>query len=193
MWERTITIGSAGKAFSVTGWKLGWAYGPENLIKNLQIVHQNCVGTCPTHTQEATAIAIEHELGRLNSSESFFRNLAVELEGKRDFITNTLKSVGMIPTVPQGGYFIIADWSHLENKVDLSTETDPYKDYRFTKWMTKNIGLQGIPPTAFYSTPNKSLAENLVRFCFIKKDETLEDASDILENWFGSPNRKYSP
>ncbi len=92
MWERTITIGSAGKAFSVTGWKLGWAYGPENLIKNLQIVHQNCVGTCPTHTQEATAIAIEHELGRLNSSESFFRNLAVELEGKRDYITNTLKS-----------------------------------------------------------------------------------------------------
>lgn len=51
MWERTITIGSAGKTFSVTGWKLGWAYGPQNLIKNLQIVHQNCVYTCATPIQ----------------------------------------------------------------------------------------------------------------------------------------------
>lgn len=51
MWERTITIGSAGKTFSVTGWKLGWAYGPQNLIKNLQIVHQNTVYTCATPLQ----------------------------------------------------------------------------------------------------------------------------------------------
>lgn len=51
MWERTITIGSAGKTFSVTGWKTGWAYGPENLMKNLQVVHQNCVYTCNTTIQ----------------------------------------------------------------------------------------------------------------------------------------------
>jgi hypothetical protein len=51
MWERTITICSAGKTFSVTGWKLGWAYGPENLMKNLQTVHQNTVYTCPTPIQ----------------------------------------------------------------------------------------------------------------------------------------------
>ena len=51
MWERTITIGSAGKTFSVTGWKIGWAYGPENLMKNLQMVHQNCVYTCATPVQ----------------------------------------------------------------------------------------------------------------------------------------------
>lgn len=51
MEERTITIGSVGKTFSVTGWKIGWAYGPANLINNLQIVHQNCVYTCPTPIQ----------------------------------------------------------------------------------------------------------------------------------------------
>lgn len=51
MWERTITIGSAGKTFSVTGWKTGWAYGPANLMINLQMVHQNCVYTCPTPIQ----------------------------------------------------------------------------------------------------------------------------------------------
>ena len=51
MYERTITIGSAGKTFSVTGWKLGWAYGPENLLKNVKIVHQNSVYTCATPIQ----------------------------------------------------------------------------------------------------------------------------------------------
>lgn len=51
MWERTITIGSSGKTFSVTGWKIGWAYGPANLMKHLQAVHQNSVYTCPTPIQ----------------------------------------------------------------------------------------------------------------------------------------------
>jgi len=51
MWERTITIGSAGKTFSVTGWKTGWAYGPAKLMRNLQTVHQNCVYTCSTPIQ----------------------------------------------------------------------------------------------------------------------------------------------
>ena len=55
MWDRTITIGSAGKTFSVTGWKLGWAIGPEHLIRNCQVVHQNCVYACPTPTQEVVA------------------------------------------------------------------------------------------------------------------------------------------
>jgi len=51
MYERTITIGSAGKTFSVTGWKIGWAYGPANLLRNLQVVHQNSVYTCSTPIQ----------------------------------------------------------------------------------------------------------------------------------------------
>ena len=55
MWDRTITIGSAGKTFSVTGWKLGWAIGPEHLIRNCQVVHQNCIYTCNTPCQEAVA------------------------------------------------------------------------------------------------------------------------------------------
>lgn len=51
MWERTITIGSAGKTFSMTGWKLGWAYGPENIMRNLQVVHQIAIYTCATPVQ----------------------------------------------------------------------------------------------------------------------------------------------
>lgn len=55
-----------------------------------------------------------------------------------------------------------------DKKVKLEEEKDPYRDYRFTKWMTKNVGLQGIPPSAVYSDPHKKLGENFVRYCFIK-------------------------
>lgn len=56
----------------------------------------------------------------------------------------------------------------LEDKVDLSSETDKYKDFRFVKWMSKNVKLQGIPFSAFYSERNKNIAENYLRFCFFK-------------------------
>lgn len=80
---------------------------------------------------------------------------------------------------------MLADWHALAGKVDLSSETDKWKDYRFTKWMTKNIKLQGIPPTAFYGEADKPLAENYVRYCFFKKDETLDEAAKILRKWKG--------
>lgn len=183
MWERTITVGSAGKTFSVTGWKIGWAYGPAALMTNLQMVHQNSVYTCATPIQEAIAIAFETELPRLDSKECYFNSLPAELTAKRDFMVNVLNKVGMNATVPEGGFFVVADWSKLASKVDFSTETDARRDYRFTKWMTKTLGLQGIPPSAFYSEPNKHLAEDYVRYCFFKKDENLQKAAEILENW----------
>lgn len=183
MWERTITIGSAGKTFSVTGWKLGWAYGPANLLVNMQMIHQNSVYTGVTPIQEATAMAFEKELTRLNDNECYFNSISVELEPKRDYMAKILQDAGMNPIVPEGGYFMIADWSPLESKVDLNSEKDKYRDYRFTKWMTKKIGLQGIPPTAFYSVPHKPLAENYVRYCFIKKDENLQQAAELLKKW----------
>jgi kynurenine--oxoglutarate transaminase/cysteine-S-conjugate beta-lyase/glutamine--phenylpyruvate transaminase len=79
-----------------------------------------------------------------------------------------LADVGMFPTIPEGGYFMVANWTALEKKVKLEEETDTYKDYKFTKWMTKNVGLQGIPPSAFYSKEHKQLGEDFVRYCFIK-------------------------
>jgi kynurenine---oxoglutarate transaminase / cysteine-S-conjugate beta-lyase / glutamine---phenylpyruvate transaminase len=183
MWERTITIGSAGKTFSATGWKIGWSYGPANLLRNLQMVHQNSVYTCATPLQEALAIAFELELSRIDSPESFFNSIKTELVEKRDYMAKILTETGFEVTLPEAGYFMIANWSKLSDKVDLSSETDKYKDYRFTKWMTKNISLQGIPPSAFYTTPNKHLGEDFVRYCYIKKNETLQEAANILKQW----------
>ena len=113
----------------------------------MQLVHQNSVYTCATPLQEAAAIGFEYELSRFNTSESFFKSLAVELKEKRNLMANFLVASGFEPTIPDAGYFMIANWSHLANKVDMESETDEHKDYRFTKFMTKNIGLQGM----FYS------------------------------------------
>lgn len=186
MWERTITIGSAGKTFSVTGWKTGWAYGPANLMHNLQMVHQNCVYVCTTPIQEAVACGFEHELTQLGKDECYFISLPRELEGKRDYMVKFLSEAGMKPIIPEGGYFIMADYSPLVKNIDLSSEKDKYKDYRFTKWMTKNVGLQGIPSTAFYSEPHKNLSEEFVRYCFIKEDKNLQKAAELLINWRNS-------
>lgn len=86
-----------------------------------------------------------------------------------------------------------------EPKLNFNGENDEYKDMRFTKWMSKSLGLQGIPPSAFYSNKNRVLGENYIRFCFMKvyliirqlsyihvilylqKDETLKEAAKILE------------
>ncbi|XP_014216857.1 kynurenine--oxoglutarate transaminase 3 isoform X2 [Copidosoma floridanum] len=183
MYERTITIGSAGKTFSVTGWKTGWAYGPANLMKNLQIVHQNSLYTCTTPLQEAVAIGFEEELKKFGQPDCYFTSLAEELMPKRDYMAKFLSEVGMYPTVPEGGYFMVANWTALKDKVTLEEETDTYKDYKFTKWMTKNVGIQGIPPSAFYSEEHKYLGEDNVRYCFIKKDENLKQAEEILMKW----------
>jgi len=127
MWERTITVGSAGKTFSVTGWKVGWAYGPPNLMKNLQIVHQNCVYTCNTLVQEAVARAFETEMDRFDSPECYMKSIVEELEPKRDFMANMLRDVGMRPIIPEGGYFMLADWSAL-GKIS-GTETIVLQNY----------------------------------------------------------------
>lgn len=67
--------------------------------------------------------------------------------------------------------------------MDLASELDVQKDYRFTKWMIKHVGLQGIPPSVFYSDDHKILIENYVRYCFFKKDENLQKVEQILKNW----------
>ncbi|KAJ8980218.1 hypothetical protein NQ317_010214 [Molorchus minor] len=180
MWERTVTVGSAGKTFCMTGWKVGWVYGPTRLLRSLQIVHQSAVFSGSTIEQEAVAVAFERELSLLGQNGSYFKKLEEGLRSKRDFMVKILLDTKMKPVIPDGGIFVIADWSQLESLVDLNSESDHNKDFRFTKWMVKNIGLQGIPPTVFYNENNKKIIENYVRFCFIKEEANLVKAQEAL-------------
>uniref|UniRef100_A0A8C3WWZ0 Kynurenine--oxoglutarate transaminase 3 n=2 Tax=Catagonus wagneri TaxID=51154 RepID=A0A8C3WWZ0_9CETA len=183
MWERTITVGSAGKTFSVTGWKLGWSIGPKHLIKHLQTVQQNSIYTCPTPLQEALAQALWIDIKRMDAPECYFNSLPRELEVKRDRMVRLLESVGLRPIVPDGGYFIIADVSLLDADLsDMENSNEPY-DYKFVKWMTKNKKLSAIPVSAFCNAELKTQFEKFVRFCFIKKDTTLDAAEEIIKTW----------
>ncbi|KAK7598286.1 hypothetical protein V9T40_006521 [Parthenolecanium corni] len=183
MWERTLTIGSAGKTFSVTGWKCGWMYGPDFLVRNAVIAHQNNVYCFSTPIQEALARCFEKEIDLLDTPNCYFQSLPNHLLPKRDAFMKTLVDAGFKPTIPEAGYFVIADWSSLAKRVDLSSEPDKEKDYKFAKWLTKNVKLLAIPPSAFYNKEHKYLSQENLRFCFFKKDETLKEARNILTNW----------
>jgi kynurenine--oxoglutarate transaminase/cysteine-S-conjugate beta-lyase/glutamine--phenylpyruvate transaminase len=105
-------------------------------MRPLQLFHQNSVHSCPTPIQEAVAIGFEIEIERMDNPDSFWKELAEMLEPKRDRMSAFLSSVSMNPTIPEGGYFMIADFSKLAERVDLSSESGT-KDYKFVKWLSK--------------------------------------------------------
>lgn len=184
MYERTITIGSAGKAFSVTGWKLGWCTAPAYLLEPLKSVHQNCVFTCSTPTQEAVAQAFEKEIPLLWESpeKSYLATLlAADLREKRDRMASILRLAGMNPLIPDSGYFMMADFSNtaMPDNVQNSTDDDPL-DFRYVRWMCRENKLAMIPPSAFYSDQFKKGNDTMVRVCFFKSPKVLNDAEMII-------------
>ncbi|XP_034036605.1 kynurenine--oxoglutarate transaminase 3-like [Thalassophryne amazonica] len=185
MWERTITIGSAGKTFSVTGWKLGWSVGPEHLIKHLQTVMQNTLYTCPTPLQEAVAQGLLRNYELMGQPECYFSSLAEELEVKRDRMAAIVQEAGMSPVIPEGGYFMLVDVAALNQDLSHMGDDEAY-DYKFVKWMIKEKKLAAIPVTAFCGDESKKHFEKYIRLCFIKQDSTIDAAEKILKNWIKS-------
>lgn len=182
MWDRTITVGSAGKTFSVTGWKLGWSIGPAHLIKHLQTVMQNSMYTCPTPLQEAVAQGLLLNFEIMGQPECYFSSLAEELEAKRDRMAAILQEVGMTPVIPEGGYFMLVDVTSLNQDLSHMDADDAY-DYKFVKWMIKEKKLAAIPVTAFVGDESKRQFEKYIRLCFIKQDSTIDAAEKILKSW----------
>lgn len=187
MWDRTITVSSAGKMFNATGWRLGWSVGPKHLIKSLMIAHQKAVGTCCTPIQEAVAEVIDVEIDRLeqNPEQSYLNILPnVELLPKRNKMVDVLKAAGLTPVIPEAGYFIVADWTKLgvDNTTFNDDSEDPI-DYKFVKWLIMNRHLVVIPVSTFYGPEHKHLAENYIRICFFKADATLDAACQVLKSF----------
>ncbi|CAI2358175.1 unnamed protein product [Caenorhabditis sp. 36 PRJEB53466] len=184
MYERTISIGSAGKAFSVTGWKLGWAVGPKQLLDPLKAIHQNCVFTCSTPTQLAIAEAFKIDWPKfLEDPENSYlaTGLSGEMRAKRDKLARMLEEGNFRPIIPDAGYFMLADYTHLKEGLKLPTEQDP-DDFVFSRWLCREKKLAVIPPSAFYSARNTKIQNShMVRLCYFKKDETLEAAEKILK------------
>ena len=187
MYERTITIGSAGKAFSVTGWKTGWAIGPANLLQPLKTIHQNCIFTSPTPVQEGIARGFERELELIESGrkeESYLlTGLSSQLQGLRDRLVKSCSEAGLKPIVPQAGYFMMADFSGIDGPFKNPDGSGDPLDFRFVRWLCREKKLATIPPSAFYSDAHKEGNDHLVRLCFFKTEKTLGAAEEILKQF----------
>ncbi len=172
MWERTVTLGSAGKTFSVTGWKIGWAIAPPRLAHAVLMAHQWIPFAVSTPLQEAVAVALEQAEAR-----GYFAWLGAMYQAKRDRLLDVLQDVGLMPIVPDGSYFIIVDTSTLDVPVPAGTR----RDVAVCRWLTGEIGVAAIPPSPFYSGPHQHLTDQMARFTFCKTDDMLEEAARRLK------------
>ncbi|GAB5508662.1 MAG: aminotransferase [Hyphomicrobiales bacterium] len=163
MAERCVRIGSAGKTFSLTGWKVGYVSGPQALIDSIAKAHQFTTFTTPPHLQ----VAVAHGLAM---PDSYYQGLADDLAAKRDRLAAGLTDAGLPTLKAEGSYFLIADIG------DLGLGSDVEAAQR----MTVEAGVTTVPMSAFY----KGVApDNLLRFCFCKRDDVLDDAVARLKAW----------
>lgn len=126
-----------------------------------------------------------------SNASNYWTELRADLSNKRDKMAGILARANMKPVLPQGGYFMLADFSPLaqsypQYKQEGETIGKPNtNDYLFARWMSRSKKLQGIPASAFYSENNQHLAANLIRFCFIKQDATLDSLDALITDFIG--------
>jgi N-succinyldiaminopimelate aminotransferase len=162
MRERTITISSFGKTFSLTGWKIGWAAAPPELSAAVRAAHQFVTFATATPLQHGAAAA-------LSAGPDYYAALLSDYRGKRDYLVAELSRVGFSVRPPQGTYFVCADFR-------------PFgfdDDREFVRHLIEKVGVAAIPPSVFYDHPEHG--RSYVRFAFCKKKETLEAAVARLE------------
>jgi len=162
MRERTLTISSAGKTFSFTGWKVGWATGPAHLVRAVLTAKQFLTFVSGAPFQPAVAVG-------LRLPDTYFDELRATLRGKRDRLCAGLREVGFDVFVPQGTYFVTADVRPLGWADGLE----------FCRDLPRRAGVVAIPHQVFYD--DVEAGRPLVRFAFCKRDEVLDDALDRLQ------------
>jgi N-succinyldiaminopimelate aminotransferase len=162
-WDRTVSISSAGKTFSVTGWKIGWISGPAALISAIFTVKQYLTYANGTPFQPAIATG-------LRLPTEFFTGIAESLRAKRDLLSQGLRAAGFDVSSPQGSYFTVADAAPV-GAIDAA---------EFCRELPSRAGVVGIPLTAFASAENRDRYATLVRFAACKRIDVLDEASRRL-------------
>lgn len=162
MAERTVTLSSLGKTFSLTGWKIGWSIATPELTRCVRAAHQFLTFATATPLQHGAAAA-------LAGGEEYVRGLVEQYRRSRDFLGSALARLGFHVYRTAGTYFITADHSRFGFPDDMA----------FCRHLTAQVGVAAIPPSVFYDNPANG--RSLVRFAFCKKQETLEKAVERLE------------
>ncbi len=162
MWDRTITICGHSKTYSVTGWRLAYAVACEEITDGIRKVHDFLTVGAPAPLQEAGAVALE-------LPEEYYRELRQMYQTKRDQLLSGLQRAGFRCLDPEGAYYIMTDISSFGFEDDTA----------FSHWLVREIGVAAVPGSSFYHDPE--MGRQQIRFCFCKRDETLQAAVERLE------------
>ena len=161
MRERTVVVNSMSKTYSVTGWRVGWCIAPPDITSAIRKVHDFLTVGAANPLQHAGAYA-------LSLPPDYYSSLQGLYQAKRDFIVPVLQKAGFKCDLPEGAYYVMADISDF----GFSNDVD------FTKHLIREVGVAVVPGSSFYHDPN--IGSQMVRFCFCKKDDTLEAAAERL-------------
>jgi aminotransferase len=161
MRERTVVVNSMSKTYSVTGWRVGWCIAPPDITSAIRKVHDFLTVGAANALQHAGAYALGLPIDYYLALQGLYQE-------KRDLIVPVLQRAGLKCDHPQGAYYVMADIS------DFGFEND----IEFTRHLIREVGVAVVPGSSFYNDPADGA--NLVRFCFCKKDETLEAAAERL-------------
>lgn len=160
MRERTVVVNSLSKTYSVTGWRVGWCLAPADISLGIRKVHDFLTVGAANPLQHAGAYA-------LSLPPSYYDDLQREYQRKRDYLIPVLRDAGFKCDYPEGAYYVMADIS----------EFGFANDVEFTKHLIREVGVAVVPGSSFYKNND---GDQIVRFCFCKKDETLEAAAEKL-------------
>jgi len=167
MFERSIRIGSAGKTFSLTGWRIGYVTGPAPLIEAVMKAHQHLAYTSPPNLQIAVARGLElHDI--------YYEEFKMAMERKRNFMAHGLEQAGFDTMPCEGTYFITVDIRSVGRDDDMA----------FCREITEKAKVTAVPLSAFYHPTSEEVPKNFVRFCFCKKERKLEEACVRLGQYF---------
>jgi len=174
----TLTVGSAGKNFYATGWRVGWLIGPEHLIKYVSAAHTRICFSSVSPLQEAAAVGFERA-----DEEGFWEQSQREMREKMTRFCAIFDELGLPYSDPQGGYFVLANLSKV--KLPESYEWPDHvkhrpRDFKLSWFLIMELGVAAIPPTEFYTDENAHLAEDWLRFAVCKNDDVLDLAKERL-------------
>ena len=161
MRERTVIVNSLSKTYSVTGWRVGYCIAPPDITSAIRKVHDFLTVGAANPLQHAGAYA-------LCLPPAYYDELQREYQKKRDFIVPVLQDAGFGCSYPEGAYYVMCDISAFGYNDDVE----------FTRHLIREIGVAVVPGSSFYHRPE--MGSNFVRFCFCKKDDTLEAAAERL-------------
>jgi aminotransferase len=167
MRERTVTISGLSKTYSVTGWRIGYTLASPELTAAIRKVHDFLTVGAAAPLQEAGAAA-------LMFPEDYYARLAEDYRAKRDAFLPGLLDIGFKCNPPRGAYYVMADGSGFGFADDVALSLE----------LVKNAGVAVVPGSSFFSNPADG--KNLVRFCFCKKEDTLQEATKRLRAWAAS-------